>query len=122
MKNLLILLISSYIIFILIYLSSKKKNATARNTLLHRIQKSFKGKTHTNTKTKNSIYDDLMKNPEKNINIGDWDEEIDLREKAELHRTRLKKYGKSKINNEMLFLGPKGGIYKLTENGNKIYI
>ena len=63
-----------------------------------------------------------MKDPNKNISLNDSDKESELREKADIHRTRLKKYGKSRINNELLFLGPKGGIYKLTEDGKKKYI
>ncbi len=69
-----------------------------------------------------SIYDNLMQNPENNIRINEWEEETELRTKAEIHRARLNKFGRSKINNEILFLGPKGGIYKLTRDGNKKYI
>ena len=56
------------------------------------------------------------------ISLNDSDKESELREKADIHRTRLKKYGQSRINNELIFLGPKGGIYKLTEDGKKKYI
>ena len=64
----------------------------------------------------------LLLDPNKNIPIGTWYSENELREKADIHRARLSKFGKSKINGEMLFIGPKGGIYKITEDGKKKYV
>ena len=64
----------------------------------------------------------LMLDPESNITIGSWYSEIELREKADIHRARLSKYGRSKMNGEMLFLGPKGGIYKYNSEGKKKYL
>ena len=60
--------------------------------------------------------------PNKNITLGSCYTEYELREKADIHRARLSKFGKSKINGEMLFVGPKGGIYKISEDGKKKYV
>ena len=63
----------------------------------------------------------LLLAPTKNITLGTWYSENELREKADIHRARLSKFGKSKINGEMLFVGPKGGIYKISD-GKKKYV
>ena len=64
----------------------------------------------------------LLLDPYKNIPLGTWYTEYELREKADIHRARLSKFGKSKINGEMLFVGPKGGIYKINNDGKKKYV
>ena len=45
----------------------------------------------------------MMLDPEKNINIGDWDREDLMREKVDIHRARLNKFGRSKMNGQMIF-------------------
>tara|TARA_Y100001968_G_C19354452_1_gene716428 strand:+ start:1025 stop:1294 length:270 start_codon:yes stop_codon:yes gene_type:complete len=81
--------------------------------------------THRNRlreKLSEDFSNSLMLDPECNITIGTWYSEAELREKADIHRARLSKYGRSKMNGEMLFLGPKGGVYKYTSDGKKKYI
>jgi len=63
-----------------------------------------------------------MADPENDIRIAAWENESELREKADVHRARLNRYGRSKINGEMLFMGPKGGVYKYTASGGKLYV
>jgi len=63
-----------------------------------------------------------MADPESNIQIGVWDREDELREKADIHRSRLKKYGRSTMNGEEFFLGPQGGVYKYNSEGKKKYV
>ncbi len=69
-----------------------------------------------------SYTNSLMKDPEKNIKISTWDTEEELRQKADIHRSRLEKFGRSMINGKMLFLGPKGGVYSYTSGGRKKYV
>ncbi len=66
--------------------------------------------------------DSLMADPELNIKTSVWDTEEELIEKADVHRSRLKKYGRSMMNGKMLFLGPKGGVYSFTPKGGKKYV
>ena len=74
-----------------------------RNVLKERISEEFQNS--------------LITDPESNISIGTWYTENELREKADIHRAMLSKFGKSRINGEMLFVGPKWGIYKISEDG-----
>ncbi len=63
-----------------------------------------------------------MNDPKENINIGNWDNEEILREKADIHRARLRKYGFSKMNDEMLYADEKGSVYKLNSDGSRLYV
>ncbi|WP_320674870.1 hypothetical protein [Prochlorococcus sp. MIT 1341] len=68
------------------------------------------------------ISDFLMADPERDIKTTIWDSEEELREKADVHRSRLKKYGCSKMNGKMLYLGPKGGVFRYTSKGKRRYV
>ena len=68
------------------------------------------------------LSDSLMADPEKNIKTSIWDSEKELLEKADIHLSRLRKYGCSRMNGNMLYLGPKGGVYRYTSQGKKRYV
>ena len=63
-----------------------------------------------------------MADPNRNIKISIWDKENLLREKADIHRARLSKYGSSKLNEEMFFIEGEDKVYKYTADGEKDYI
>ena len=56
-----------------------------------------------------------------NINIDINDNEENIIRKANIHRARLAKYKKSKLNGELLFEDSESNIYKLV-GGKKIFI
>ena len=68
------------------------------------------------------ISNELMLDPEKNIKFNSWNTEDELRTKADIHRARLSKFGRSKMNGEVYFLGIRGGVYKKGSSGNKRYV
>ena len=76
--------------------------------IFYRLNSLFKKKLFKNfqykseTKTKKS-------NPD--INTTDWD----------LHKNRLKKFGRSQYKGLTFFMNEKGTIYYLNENGIKVY-
>ncbi|WP_320668078.1 hypothetical protein [Prochlorococcus sp. MIT 1307] len=63
-----------------------------------------------------------MADPERNIQIGLWDKENELREKADIHKARLIKYGYSTMNGETFYMESKGVVYRYNTEGKKIYI
>ena len=73
-------------------------------------------------KAQENISIHLMSDPLRDIRISGYESEKELREKADIHRARLKKFGKSKMNGEILYLGPKGGVFTYSEAGYKKYI
>ena len=60
-------------------------------------------------------------NPNINIYIGSDDSEDNINRKSNIHRARLSKFKKSKLNGEMIFKDEEQRIYKFN-NGKKVYL
>ena len=60
-------------------------------------------------------------NPNINIYIGIYDNEENINRKSNIHRARLSKFKKSKLNGEMIFRDDEQRIYKFN-NGKKVYL
>ena len=60
-------------------------------------------------------------NPNINIHIGIYDKEENINRKSNIHRARLSKFKKSKLNGEMIFQDDEQRIYKFN-NGKKVYL
>ncbi len=89
---------------------------------MHRFRKKFKGDRRQREKLVEKVADILMTDPNSNIQMSIWDQEDELREKADIHRARLNKYGHSKLNGEEFFLEKNDKVYKYTEKGEKKYV
>ena len=59
--------------------------------------------------------------PNININIGFYDNENTINRKSNIHRARLSKFKKSKLNGEIIFVDQYKKIFKYV-NGKKKYI
>ena len=59
--------------------------------------------------------------PNININIGLYENEYNINRKSNIHRARLSKFKKSKLNGETIFIDLDQNIYKYI-NGKKKYI
>tara|TARA_B100000700_G_scaffold281486_1_gene332242 strand:- start:201 stop:563 length:363 start_codon:yes stop_codon:yes gene_type:complete len=118
-------LISIFLIVFFAYIfliGKRKKEFYNRRTLIERFKQRFNNINVRRKRISEEFTNSLLLDPCKNIPLGTWYSEDELREKADIHRARLSKYGKSKINGEMLFVGPKGGIYKISDDGKKKYV
>ena len=119
-----VLMLSLLILFILIatfsYLARKKRQP--KSNLVTRFRKKFKSESRHREKLVEKVADILMADPDSNIQIGAWDREEELREKADIHRTRLSKYGHSKLNGEKFFMEKDGQVFKYTNQGTKKYV
>ena len=60
-------------------------------------------------------------NPNINIYIGIYDKEENINRKSNIHRARLSKFKKSKLNGDMIFQDDQQKIYKFN-NGKKVYL
>ena len=60
-------------------------------------------------------------NPNINIFIGVYDIEENINRKSNIHRARLSKFRKSKLNGEMIFQDDEQRIYKFND-GKKVYL
>ncbi len=120
------ILIPIFLILLLIYIFKSKRSRYKRQlsdiSYIEKFRKRFKSKFHISTKISFGHSDFLLSDPNNNISINPWDKEESLLEKADIHKIRLSKFGKSKMNGQVYFKGPKGGVYTLSESGNKKYV
>ena len=100
------------------------KNKFFSNNKFNKI-KNFKNKF---TKKEAKIEKIFLRNNERLINdpnidliIGLYENESDLKLKTNIHRARLAKFKKSKMNGEFIYQDLKGNIYKIV-NKKKEYI
>jgi len=117
MNIFLVFLISGVIFFIYIIIKSKK----SKNLKLDK----FKNK-HQSTQTNiERIFlreeEKTFSNPNINIYIGLYDNEENINRKSNIHRARLSKFKKSKLNGEMIFQDEEQRIYKFND-GKKVYL
>ncbi len=108
-------------ILVITYMKSLARNKV-KLTLIQRFRKNFLGSNGVKVRIEESFSNSLMSDPKKNIKIGLWDNEVELRTKADIHRARLNKYGRSMMNGEMIYLGPKDVVFKYTKDGEKKYL
>ena len=85
----------------------------------------FKNKLQSTQTNIERIYlreeEKTFSNPNINIYIGTYDNEENINRKSNIHRARLSKFKKSKLNGEMIFQDDEQKIYKFN-NGKKVYL
>ena len=112
-----VLLILGVIFFVYNKISSKKP----KNFKLDK----FKNKLQSTQTNIERIFlreeEKTFSNPNINIYIGIYDNEHNTNRKSNIHRARLSKFKKSKLNGEMIFQDDEQRIYKFN-NGKKVYL
>ena len=111
-----------FIILVIILLFYKKiKSKKPKNLKLDK----FKNKLQSTQTNIDRIFlreeEKTFSNPNINIYIGIYDNEDNINRKSNIHRARLSKFKKSKLNGEMIFQDKQKRIYKF-KNGKKVYL
>jgi len=105
-----------------IFLLYKKINAKKPKNL--KLEK-FKNKLQSTQTNIDRIFlreeEKTFSNPNINIYIEVYDNDNNINRKLNIHRARLSKFKKSKLNGEMIFQDDEQRIYKLN-NGKKLYL
>ena len=117
MNNFLVFLILGIIFLFFKKFNSKK----SKNFKLDKFKNKLKS-TQTNIER---IFlreeEKTFSNPNINISIGISDSENNINRKSNLHRARLSKFKKSKLNGAMIFQDDEQRIYEI-KNGKKVYL
>ena len=117
MNVFLVFLICVFIFFVYKIIKSKKP----KNLKLDKFKNKFQS-TQTNIER---IFlreeEKTFSNPNINIYIGSYDNEDSINRKSNIHRARLSKFKKSRLNGEMIFQDEEQRIYKIN-NGKKVYL
>ena len=110
------------LIFVIIFLFYKKINSKKTKNL--KLDK-FKNKLQSTQTNIERIFlreeEKTFSNPNINIYIGIYDNEENINRKSNIHRARLSKFKKSKLNGEMIFQDNEKRIYKFN-NGKRVYL
>ena len=110
-------LIFGFIFLLYVKINSKK----SKNIKLNR----FKNKLQSTQSNIERIFlreeEKTFSNPNINIYIGIDDDENTINRKLNIHRARLSKFKKSKLNTEMIFQDDEERVYKLNQ-GIRVYL
>ena len=111
-----------FLIFVIIFLVYKKINPKkTKNIKLNK----FKNKLQSTQSNIERIFlreeEKTFSDPNINIYIGVYDNEDNINRKSNIHRARLSKFKKSKLNGEMIFQDDEQKIYKFN-NGKRVYL
>ena len=111
-----------FLIFGVIFLLCNKiKSKKPKNLKLDK----FKNKLQSTQTNIERIFlreeEKTFSNPNINIYIGTYDNEDNINRKLNIHRARLSKFKKSKLNGEMIYQDNQQRIYQFN-NGKKVYL
>ena len=114
----LIVFFALFFILIIKKLQNIKKN---KNNKLSKFKKKLLSKESNIEKIFSRDDEKTFSDPNININIGLYENEDNINRKSNIHRARLSKFKRSKLNGETIFIDPDQKIYKYI-NGEKKYI
>ena len=116
-----VLIIFALVLILLIsrIIELKKNKNKNRNILKFKKKLLSKGSNIQKIFSRND--EKTSSDPNINIHIGDYDNENTINRKSNIHRARLSKFKKSKLNGEIIFVDQDKKIFKYV-NGKKIYI
>ena len=106
------------IILIVYKITNTRKN---KNKNLFKFKKKHLSKESNIEKIFSRNDEKTSSDPNININIGLYENEDNINRKSNIHRARLSKYRKSKLNGEMIFIDQDQKIFKYNK-GKKLYL
>ena len=89
---------------------------------MNRFRKKLTSRAYNNQRIFERYAECLVSDPNQNITLTESEDEGDILEKANIHKARLSKYGKSKLNGQVFYLDNHGSVYTVTKKGRKDYV
>ena len=118
MNIILIFFSISLFLIVIKFLNSKEKD---KNKKLSIFKKNFLSTESNIEKIFTRDDERTSSDPNINIKIGLYDNEDNIKRKSNIHRARLSKFKKSRLNGEIIFIDQDQKIFKYI-NGKRIYI
>ena len=115
------ILLVSVIVLVYLYLKAKKSKDKflKRNKKIAIFKKSLLS-TESNIKKIYLRNDERINlNPDINIKVDIYDKDYEIINKTNLHRARLAKFKKSKLNGEFIYLDKEENVYKIIKGVKK---
>ena len=115
------ILVIFLILGVIFFVYKKIKSKKTKNLKLDK----FKNKLQSTQTNIERIFlreeEKTFSDPNINIKIEIYDKEDNINRKSNIHRARLSKFKKSKLNGEMIYQDNEQRIYKFN-NGKKVYL
>ncbi|WP_036917998.1 MULTISPECIES: hypothetical protein [unclassified Prochlorococcus] len=121
MKIIIAFIIISFISLLYKYKKAKQARKLTR-TRIYSFRKKLTGNVHANRKLFLQYSYSLEIDPTKNIQVNTFDKDEEVFEKASIHKARLLKFGKSKMNGQMFYSSLKGDVFIISSDGKKEYV
>ena len=109
----------SLVFLLILYKRIKTKNS--KNLKISKFKKKFLSTESNIEKIFLRAEEKTSSNPNIDIRIGVYESEDNVKRKSNIHRARLSKFRKSKLNGEMIYLDSEKNFFKIV-NGKKIYL
>ena len=109
------------ILGVIFFVYKKIKTRKTKNLKLEKFKNKLKSKHRNIERIFLREEEKTFSNPNININIEIYDKEDNINRKSNIHRARLSKFKKSKLNGEMIYQDDEQKIYKFN-NGKKVYL
>ena len=116
--NILLIIFALFLILLIYKITYLKKN---KNNNLFKFKQKHLSKESNIEKIFSRDDERTSSDPNININIGLYENEDNINRKSNIHRARLSKFRKSKLNGEMIFIDQYQKIFKYYK-GEKIYL
>ena len=110
-----------FIIFLLILIFKKIYPKKSTNKKLNSFKNKFLNKESKIEKIFMRDDEKTSSNPDINIKIETYENEVNINRKSNIHRARLSRFKKSKLNGEMIYLEKGQRIFKYVD-GKKFYL
>ena len=103
------------IIFIFIYYCATQKSINRVSKIVNAKKEETKLIKYLN-RHREKAHNQLLNNPDLNINVIDMEDELEIKLMMNIHRARLAKYGKSLINKTYIYKDEDGKLYEIIDN------
>ena len=109
------------ILGVIFFLYKKIKSKKTKNIKINKFKKNLQSTKSNIERIFLRDEEKTFSNPNTNILIGAYDNEDNINRKSNIHRARLSKFKKSRLNGEMIFQDEEQRIYKIN-NVKKVYL
>ncbi len=121
-KNIITIILGIIVFVFIIYLRNYIFSYKSKSSNLKRFRNKLTSRNHKHQRIFDNHSESLASNPNENIRLADWESEDDIIEKANIHKARLSKFGKSRLNGKIFYLDKEGSIFTIGNNGNRDYL
>ena len=121
-KNMITIILGIVIFLFIIYSRTYTFSYKSTSNKLQKFRNSLTSRNHKHQRIFDHHSESLASNPNEDIRLAGWEREEDIIEKANIHKARLSKFGKSRLNGKIFYLDNEGNVYAIGNNGDRDYL